>query len=254
MTDRERVLPINAYGDVITTAKVKRLSRKHQAVYVSAPGYLGRTVVLDFDAAEADVVLLMMDPRTAKGPGLVKACTENLWAAADKTYVDGVPLIMWLRGSPVKAAQDRCYWELRDTLERDIAWLIARFDRTGVFERVKDGGKLHKPHEEGFELVGSWKTTRGAPDLQVTLWEQVTVPGFAGLDRAMSEPVHPNFVAELDLDLETGIPHVFEAIGNMLSGDKTHPYAVVQLLAWEWGVVAFRLEAGESPPSLLEES
>ena len=59
------------------------------------------------------------------------------------------------------------------------------------------------------------------------------------------------YAAELDLDLETGAGHIFEAIGNhlpqLIGRDKklTHPYAVVQALVWEWGVAAFRLEPGE---------
>ncbi len=242
MSDRERVLVFNAYGDVVDTAEVTRtrlaqLTRyDERAVRVSAPGYLGRTVVLDFDTDDPDVVLLAMDPKTAKGPGLEEACEQNLRTAMDAASVRGnlVSDYFGFAGAvAVKRQQDRCYFRGFDgeKFARDAS-------RTGAWRSVPGG--LHKPHEEGFEVVGSWKTTRGAPDLQVTAWRRKQMNSSQHFDR-----VAIDYVAELDLDLRSGAGHIFEVLENHLTGDKTHPYAVVQALAWGWGEPPFKLEPGE---------
>ena len=236
--DAERIVVCNAYGEVVDTAKVTRYDE--HAVRVSAPGYLGRTVVVDFND-EPDVVLLTMDPNTAQGPELLDACEMNLDAAAYAVWLGGTALGEWLLVMPVLRAQDRCYYKVGTGLGKEM---VDYMKRTGAWRSVPSG--LHERHEEGFEIVGSWKTTRGAPDLQVTMWRReqmlmVNTEGYAKLRKASWE-----YVAELDLDLRTGAGHIFEVLGNHLIGDKTHPYAVMQAIVWVWGIEPpFKLEPGE---------
>ena len=74
MSDQQQILVVNAYGDVVKDAKVSRWDE--HSVRVSAPGYINRTIVLDFADNTPDLVLLLIDPETAKWPGLEEARTR----------------------------------------------------------------------------------------------------------------------------------------------------------------------------------
>ena len=236
MSDQERVLVCDCYGDVVKDATVSRWDE--HSVRVSAPGYINRTIVLDFADNTPDLVLLLIDPETAKGPGLEEACEMNLACAAKWAALGGGNLKERFLDKVVKTAQDRVYVTVRHGEK-----LATVLDRTGAWRCVS--GRMHRRHEDGYERYPSeghcsWKTTRGAPDLQVTLWRKDT-HDYAALRTATS--AEWSYVAELDLDLRTGKGHVFEVARNRLTNRLTNPLLVVQALAWQ-GLVPFRLEAG----------
>ena len=140
------------------------------------------------------------------------------------------------RSGPVAELRDRCYWPLTTPQAT-----LHDLDRTGTFAPAPS--KLHKPHEPGWECVGSWKSVGRQPVLQVTLWRK-DISG-VGKDGAWRD-FPTKHVAEIDLDIyKRLLRHFFgEVIPNVISGNRTHPYVICQLLSWFWGVVPFRLEAG----------
>lgn len=240
MSDSERILVVNAYGDVVPGAEAR--PRMHgmdvTTATITAPGYLTRSVFLDFNRKTADLVLLLIDPETAEGPALEDACQMNLACAAKWAALGGGNLRERFLGDVVKTAQDRVYVTVQHGEE-----LATVLDRTGAWQRVS--GRMHKKHEEGFEPYPSkshcsWKTTRGAPDLQLTLWRQ----RIGKLDGNIVG-YEDNFVAELDIDLRTGKGHAIEVARNRLTHRKTNPLLVVQVLSYFWGVIPFRLEPRE---------
>lgn len=94
--------------------------------------------------------------------------------------------------------------ELRDRVKDAVS--------KGVFSPVS--GALHAPPPE-FRLVDSYKTEDRAGNLHLTFFQHV--------DRL-------EFIADLDIDEASGFAHVFEVLGNALTGKATHPYDIHQLL------------------------
>lgn len=243
---------INAYGQKPKGLKITphdETSGGNKVNKITAPGYHSRVVIEDFARNKVDPILLWMnpekvapDPVPGKGPaGLTSACAGNLWLAAYEVRLQNYRLVDFLYSSPVESGQDRCYFRVHPTTS--AGRLHKSLDTTGVFERAD--GSLHHPHEEEFEQVGSWKTTRGAPVLQVTLWMRDEISSQEEADANNSGTTYiksTEFVAELDIDLHKGLGHLKEVIGNHLTGNKTHPYDVVQALVYNWGVCPFVLE------------
>lgn len=79
MSDLERVLVCNAYGDVIEGAKAEQdaRSKSERSVKVTAPGYRRRYVFLDHSSETADVVMLKFDLDLSTGAGHVFEALRN---------------------------------------------------------------------------------------------------------------------------------------------------------------------------------
>tara|TARA_Y100000310_G_C20549730_1_gene747430 strand:+ start:42 stop:788 length:747 start_codon:yes stop_codon:yes gene_type:complete len=156
-----------------------------------------------------------------------QACLLNLRQASYSVILGGRRLSSWIDwDAPLKMQQDRGWFRILD--KEPVAFFKALCD-TGVMEQVP--GDLHRPHKKNFELVESFKTKHRVPVLQVTLWQK-----------------GDEWVVELDIDLCKGLEHWKEVIKNHLTGEKTNPYLVNQLLAWNWGVVSFKLEVPAAKP------
>jgi len=252
---------IDCYGREVKghiTVKLTRTvgGKRNVARIELPPGYLPMNPVVTFDPpAWPRNVVAVIDPETAKGPDLLEACERNLTAAAEMAFTGNSALYWWLVDDPVvKRARDRCYYNVEPAhdVNADPSELASALDRTGAWERVPHGlhhppdyqvdrigdpipGTEHDPHMDitypsAWECIGSWKTTRGGPTLQCTLWRR-----------------GGEYVAELDIDLESNVlKHLFrEVIPNHLTGNKTHPYLANQAISWAWGIVPFRLEPGK---------
>ncbi len=94
--------------------------------------------------------------------------------------------------------------ELRDEVKNSIA--------ADLFHEVP--GTLHVP-PPGFCLADSFKTMERYGNLQVTFF---------------SKPETLEFMADVDIDDAQGIEHVFQVVGNTLSGEETHPYNIHEIL------------------------
>lgn len=79
-----------------------------------------------------------------------------------------------------------------------------------IFHAVS--GSLHHP-PPGFSDAGSFKTPDGAGNLQLTFFMN-------GSD----------CVADIDIDDAGGFGHIFQVLGNKLSGKPTHPYNIHEIL------------------------
>jgi hypothetical protein len=227
MKPKIKITVINAYGDLVPNAKAryheKGSSGNPLRVEISAPGYVTHSFYRFLEAVDTGIYMLLMDPETAEGPDLPHACWRNLLEAMIHVRIRSQRLGFYLIGPSIEKQQDRCYFQVYQATE-----LLRNLDRTGTMKRVPS--KLHTPHEEGYECVGSWKTTRNAPVLQVTMWHH---------------PVTGKYVGELDMDMKAGLGHVGEVVKNHITNGKTHPFLVSQAMAWSWGVVAFTLRPGE---------
>jgi hypothetical protein len=84
--------------------------------------------------------------------------------------------------------------------------------RSALFKTVN--GSLHKPLP-GYLRMESYKTLDAHANLQVTL---------------MRKPDANEWAADIDIDEAAGIEHGFEVLRNRLTGGKTNPYLVRELL------------------------
>jgi len=99
--------------------------------------------------------------------------------------------------------------------DRSFLWVVPGLkpviDQTPAFSSAP--GLLHHS-PEGFQRKGSWKTSADKR---------------AGLQLVLHESDDES-LGEFDIDLRTGVAHWFEALGNELTGSKTNPYIVAQML------------------------
>ncbi len=105
----------------------------------------------------------------------------------------------------VRAQADRVFFRSR-------AALLERTHSNPAFRSVS--GALHKSFSEGFELVGSYKTRDAMGNLQLT---------FARNGKGEIE-------VDADLDDNQGIKHAFDVLRHRLTGSKTHPFNIHQVL------------------------
>lgn len=73
-------------------------------------------------------------------------------------------------------------------------------------------GSLHHP-PDGFSGAGSFKTFDRYGNLQLTFFMRAD-----------------NCVADVDIDDAAGFKHIFQVLGNKLSGKPTHPYNIREIL------------------------
>jgi hypothetical protein len=232
---------VNAYGQTIPGVEARyhekgRSSGRPLRVELTAPGYVKYSFWRFLEAVDTETYMLLIDPRTALGPKLPNACLFNLSLAAAHTYLQDKPVSRYISGNVIEKRQDRAYFSVRHAEE-----FLRALDCTGSMAAVV--AMLHHPHEEGYEIVGSWKTTRGAPVFQVTMWKKTKRDWLGGpeSDSGVSPYTTTHYVAELDLDLRSGLGHVGEVLKNLVTGGKTNAYLVNQALAWSWGLHSFTL-------------
>jgi hypothetical protein len=137
----------------------------------------------------------------ALGP-MEKACLLNIAAKARHGTADRA-----LRhvSSLIRAEQDRCFCHVNPAMP-------AFLQRSPVFRTV-DGG-LHTPLP-GFVREESYKSRDAHANLQVTL---------------MRRPGTDEWAADIDIDEASGFEHGLEVIRNRITGGRTNPYQVRELL------------------------
>lgn len=230
----------DAYGRKVRTIQrreiVQRgLEEEKQVITFEVPdGYLTpkRMVLMKGQLPVYTDIFVMINPshRSMEAPAVEdkkQACLLNLREASYAVPLGGHRLSEWIDWKdPLKLQQDRGWFRV---LEDSPMSFYHALLSTGVMKEVP--ADLHRPHSPNFELVESFKTKNRAPVLQVTLWHN-----------------KDEWVAELDIDLQRGMGHWREVVKNHLTGKKTNPYLVNQLLAWNWGVVSFKLEVPAANP------
>jgi hypothetical protein len=133
---------------------------------------------------------------------LQRACLLNVCAKAMHDSAGGC--LQWL-GALRVLRQDRFYCEVDPALP---SWL-AESDR---FRSVN--GSLHQPLP-GFQRARSYKSRDRHANLQVTLFQH----GETG-----------QWAADVDIDEATGVRHGFEVIRNSITGKRTNPFLIRELL------------------------
>lgn len=135
-------------------------------------------------------------------PPMEKACALNV--AAKSAHGSSDRCLRHV-GQILRVEQDRCFCVVDSAMP-------AFLQRSGRFKTVN--GSLHKPLP-GYVRQESYKTLDAHANLQVTL---------------MRKPDTDSWAADIDIDEAAGIQHGFEVIRNKLTGNRTNPYLIRELL------------------------
>jgi hypothetical protein len=127
--------------------------------------------------------------------------TGNSPLSNKRTVLSYIQKLSEIRGDRFFAVVPK---ELREETKNSVA--------EGLFDPVD--GSLHHP-PPGFSPAGSYKTPDHYGNLQLTF--------FMNGD---------DCVADIDIDDAAGLEHVFQVLGNALSGKPTHPYNIHEILVW----------------------
>ncbi|MFN0102631.1 MAG: hypothetical protein ACKV2U_11140 [Bryobacteraceae bacterium] len=131
-----------------------------------------------------------------------KACLLNVFARAQ--HASAARSFRFVE-SLIRLDQDRVFCTVAPEIE---AFLVSN----NRFKSAPD--TLHKPLP-GFELRASFKSRDANANIQFTLMREVATGRLA---------------ADIDIDESSGIEHGFEVFRNHITGGKTNPYQVHQLL------------------------
>ena len=137
----------------------------------------------------------------ALGP-LRKACLLNVFTKAGHASSDGC--FRFLRSLSV-LRQDRCYCSADPNMPEFLR-------RSAKFKSAPN--TLHEPLS-GFQLEDSFKSRDAHANLQVTF---------------MRHNQTGELTADVDIDESSGIEHGFEVIRNAITGGRTNPYLVRELM------------------------
>jgi len=233
------------------SCKLRREDKGTHAIWRITPpaGYLRPNPVIE--TPKGREVLVLIDPKQATAQhhrwgeatnvpdrfGLHRICW-TLMLAAGQHHGIGLSL-----ESVAATKPDRAYFETSSRLAGKLEWEKGAWSS----DPVKIARRMHKPHEPGYELVGSWRSRRKGPSLQVTIWKG---SGTETPKRpASGEGRHPGapYIAELDIDYKRGLGHVVkEVIPNAALRRKTDPVIAAQLCAWFWAgfELPFTIEPG----------
>lgn len=131
----------------------------------------------------------------------------NILAKLDRTRFnsDGRSALSFVQ-QLVELRGDRFFAVVQKVLREETKNAV----HTGQFADAPD--LLHHP-PDGFEHAGSFKTTDHFANLQLTFFTR-------------SE----QWVADIDIDDANGIAHLFQVLGNAVTGRPTHPYNIHELL------------------------
>ena len=262
MMDLGKVRVEDVFGRRIKNARVSRGAGQSTQVVVEARGFRTRLVNLDFNPDTVDVVVMTMKASEAGPDTLESHAFVNIERACQHIYLRGRQLWSYMTELQ-RQAQDRL-WILVDHRLKDILKASPQFDDAP--------GILHHPPAGGWERDSSYKTTREDPVLQVTFHTRTVrcpmcggkgiriVPDHSKL-LVTDDPLDPDgtiethtedcpgcngrsvvteWMAEVDLDLKSGVGHWFEVLGNHVTHGKTSPHEVAQVLYVGWGILTYR--------------
>lgn len=135
---------------------------------------------------------------------LLKGCLFNLHSKMQDQKVSNGKTVFSFVQSIIDVKQDRIFCTVKPEL----------LDRTREHEEGfgAASGALHK--FQGHDAVASFKTHEKVGNLQLTFFK-------------LKEG---QFVIDADLDDNQGIRHAFDVIQHKLTGDKTHPFDIHQIL------------------------
>jgi hypothetical protein len=185
----------------IDPAKVKKVTFP---TYASLDGDLKRFLdsseqVLSFEGKKGKSLYDALDDIRRAGLLNIAAETQKTLLTNKRPVISYISDLREIRGDRFFATVSK---ELREETKNSVA--------AGLFHPADES--LHHP-PYGFTPAGSFKTPDHYGNLQLSF--------FMNGD---------DCVADIDIDDAAGVEHVFQVLGNALSGQPTHPYNIHEIL------------------------
>ena len=155
--------------------------------------------VLGFAGAKGDTLYAKLDDTRRAGLLNIGAKCQATPLANDKTVSEYVERLLVVSGDRIHAA-----------VPKELVVEVGNAATAGLFHPVD--GSLHKP-PVGFTLGDSFKTEDHYGNLQVTFFSH-----------------GDEHIADIDIDDAAGLQHVFQVVGNAVTGRPTHPYDIHEIL------------------------
>lgn len=156
-------------------------------------------MVLSFEGKSGSDLYSALDDIRKAGMLNIAAKTARTPLTNGRTVLSYIQKLNEVRGDRFFAVVPK---ELRQETKNSV--------NEGLFNPADQS--LHTP-PNGFSPAGSFKTPDHYGNLQLTFF----VKG-------------DDYVADIDLDDAAGLEHVFQVLGNALSGKPTHPYNIHEIL------------------------
>lgn len=156
--------------------------------------------VLGFEGKKGKALYDELDDIRRAGLLNIAAKTRATLLTNERTVLSYIEELREIRGDRFFATVPK---ELREETKNSVA--------EGLFHAADSS--LHHP-PAGFTRAGSFKTPDHYGNLQLTFF--------------MND--NGDCVADIDIDDAAGIEHVFQVLGNKLSGSPTHPYSIHEIL------------------------
>jgi hypothetical protein len=138
------------------------------------------------------------DPRKAGLLNIV-AKTNSTAFGNGRAVLNYIESLTEVRGDRIFAA---VHQDLHDATDNSV--------HTGLFHAVDES--MHQP-PAGFDHAGSYKTADNYGNLQLTFFSN-------GVD----------WLCDMDIDDAQGIKHLFQVVGNIVTGTPTNPYDIHEIL------------------------
>lgn len=143
-----------------------------------------------------------------------KAGLLNLYWKMQRTSFQNGRNVFSYASSLKRARGDRIFVtvqkDLRDEVKNSISYRL--------FHEVS--GALHTPPPE-YSTVDSFKTRDKYGNLQLTFFAKASTL---------------EFLVDADIDDAQGVEHVFQVVGHSITGGKTHPYDIHEILTQHQGI------------------
>jgi hypothetical protein len=157
--------------------------------------------VLGFEGRAGEELYTQLDDIRRAGLLNIIAKCRDTPLGNGRSVLSHVERLVEVRGDRFFAAVPKV---LREEVKNSVV--------SGLFDPVS--GSLHHP-PKGYSTAGSFKTDDSYGNLQVTFF-------------ARGE----NWVADIDIDDAAGLRHLFQVLGNWLTGRPTHPYNIHEILVF----------------------
>src|SRR6266704_968236 len=142
-------------------------------------------------------------------PDILCAGLLNLVAKARHTLLTSAAPVLSFLGKMVDLHGDRLFAEISTEFKSECE----RAETASILHSVSDLAHELKP---GFVHAGSFKTLDHYGNLQLTL--------------SVNKDDASKWMVDMDIDDAQGLEHLFQVVGNAITGEPTHPYNIHEIL------------------------
>ena len=195
LIDPRKVISVDFPDYRSLPAELQEVMSKSNGIEVLSPA--SPDPIKAFEGMQGPALYSAFDP-------LQKACLLNIATKSSVTLLNNGRSVFSYVKRLIRLRQDRLFAGVSD----DLRYTVKSSAASGLLSEVSDS--LHLP-PAGYTRAGSFKTSERYANLQVTFFTN-----------------GKEYIAEIDIDENSGIEHAFQAISGQPS--RSHPYVIHEIL------------------------